>query len=255
MSPLGIDLGIVWPALMAGLLVTATHAPLGAQVLRRGIVFIDLAVAQMAGLGVVLADWLGFEPHGAAVQIAALGAALAGALLLDWTERRWPEVQEAVIGVSFIVAANVAILLLAANARGAEHLKDLLAGQILWVNAASLPRVALAYAVILAIWFLLGERIGRTGFYLLFACAVTVSVQLVGLYLVFTTLIVPALATRNFARGRLAASYALGALGYAAGLGLSLLSDLPAGPLSVCAMTALGAVLFTFGPEAPAPRA
>jgi zinc/manganese transport system permease protein len=107
----------------------------------------------------------------------------------------------------------------------------------------------------LAIWFLLGERIGRTGFYLLFACAVTVSVQLVGLYLVFTTLIVPALATRNFARGRLAASYALGALGYAAGLGLSLLSDLPAGPLIVCAMTALGAVLFMFGPQAPAPRA
>jgi len=252
MSPLGIDLGIVWPALMAGLLVTATHAPLGAQVLRRGIVFIDLAVAQMAGLGVVLADWLGFEPHGAAVQVAALGAALAGALLLDWTERRWPEVQEAVIGVSFIVAANVAILLLAANSRGAEHLKDLLAGQILWVNAASLPWVALVYAAILAIWFLRGERIGRTGFYLLFACAVTVSVQLVGLSLVFTTLIVPALATRNFVRGRLAAGYALGAIGYAAGLGLSLLSDLPAGPLTVCAMTGLGVGLFTFGPGARA---
>jgi len=167
-------------------------------------------------------------------------------------ERRWPEVQEAVIGVSFIVAANVAILLLAANARGAEHLKDLLAGQILWVNAASLPWVALVYAAILAIWFLRGERIGRTGFYLLFACAVTVSVQLVGLYLVFTTLIVPALATRNFVRGRLAAGYALGAIGYAAGLGLSLLSDLPAGPLTVCAMTGLGVGLFTFGPGARA---
>jgi zinc/manganese transport system permease protein len=252
MNPVGVDLGIVWPALAAGLLVSATHAPLGIQVLRRGIVFIDLAVAQMAGLGVVLADWLGFEPHGAAVQVAALGAALAGALLLDWTERRWPEVQEALIGVSFIVSANVAILLLAANARGAEHLKDLLAGQILWVNAASLPWVALAYAVILAIWFLLGERIGRTGFYLLFACAVTVSVQLVGLYLVFTTLIVPALATRNTGRGRLAACYLLGALGYAAGLAWSLVSDLPAGPLIVCAMTALGILLFTFGPRARA---
>jgi zinc/manganese transport system permease protein len=251
-STLSIDLGIVWPALAAGLLVTATHAPLGIQVLRRGIVFIDLAVAQIAGLGVVLADWLGFEPHGAAVQVSALGAALAGALLLDWTERRWPEVQEAVIGVSFIVAANVAILLLAANARGAEHLKDLLAGQILWVHAAILPWVALAYAAILAIWLLLGERIGRTGFYLLFACAVTVSVQLVGLYLVFTTLIVPALATRNFVRGRLAASYVLGALGYAAGLSWSLVSDLPAGPLVVCAMTALGILLFTCGPRAPA---
>ena len=244
-----IDFGLLWPALAAGLLVTATHAPLGMQVLARGIVFIDLAVAQIAGLGVVLADWLGYEPHGAAVQAAALVAALAGALLLDWTERRWPEVQEAVIGVSFIVAANAAILLLAANPRGAEHLKDLLVGQVLWVSPASLAWVALAYAAILAAWFALGERLGRTGFYLLFACAVTVSVQLVGLYLVFTTLIVPALATRNFALGRLAACYVLGALGYAAGLGLSLLSDLPAGPLIVCAMTALGVVLFTFGPR------
>ena len=250
-----IDFGLLWPALAAGLLVTATHAPLGGQVLARGIVFIDLAVAQIAGLGVVLAGWVGFEPHGAAVQVAALSAALAGALLLDWTERRWPEVQEAVIGVSFIIAANAAILLLAANPHGAEHLKDLLVGQILWVAPASLAPVALVSAVILGLWLKLGTRLGRTGFYLLFACAVTVSVQLVGLYLVFTTLIVPALATRNFARGRLAASYVLGACGYAVGLGLSLLTDLPAGPLIVCAMTALGAVLFTFGPEARAPRA
>ena len=252
MSAFAIDLGIVWPALAAGLLVTATHAPMGIQVLSRGIVFIDLAVAQIAGLGVVLADWLGYEPHGAAVQVSALGAALAGALLLDWTERRWPEVQEAVIGVSFIVAANAAILLLAANPRGAEHLKDLLAGQVLWVNPAILPWVGLVSAAILAAWFGLGARLGRTGFYLLFACAVTVSVQLVGLYLVFATLIVPALATRNFARGRLAACYALGALGYAAGLAGSLASDLPAGPLVVCALAALGIALFTIGPGARA---
>ncbi len=252
MSALAIDLGLVWPALAAGLLVTATHAPLGTQVLARGIVFIDLAVAQIAGLGVVLADWLGFEPHGAAVQVAALSAALAGALLLDWTERRWPEVQEALIGVSFIVAANAAILLLAANPRGAEHLKDLLVGQILWVTPASLLPVAVVSAAILAAWLGIGARLGRTGFYLIFACAVTVSVQLVGLYLVFTTLIVPALATRNFSRGRLAACYVLSALGYAAGLAWSLASDLPAGPLVVCAMTGLGVLLFTFGPRARA---
>src|SRR5437763_11811045 len=186
-------LGIVLPALLAGLLVTATHVPLGIQVLKRGIVFIDLAVAQIAGLGVIVADWLGYEPHGAAVQAAALSAALAGALLLNWTEKLWPEVQEAVIGVTFIVAANAAILLLATNPRGAEHLKDLLIGQILWVNPAELPLVALVSAVILALWFGFGERAGRICFYLLFACAVTVAVQLVGVYLVFTTLIVPAL--------------------------------------------------------------
>ena len=236
--------GIVWPALIAGLLVTATHVPLGMQVLKRGIVFIDLAVAQIAGLGVIVADRLGFEPQGAAVQIAALIAALGGALLLNWTDKRWPEVQEAIIGVTFIVAANAAILLLASNPHGAENLKDLLVGQILWADPRRLAIVGIAYAVILGLWFGFGERLGRIGFYLLFACAVTASVQLVGVYLVFTTLIVPALATRGFARQRLAAGYALGALSYAVGLGLSLVSDLPPGPLIVCVMTALALLPF-----------
>jgi zinc/manganese transport system permease protein len=248
------ELGLLWPALAAGLLVAATHVPLGIQVLNRGIVFIDLAVAQIAGLGVVLADWLGFAPHGAGVQAAAFGAALAGAMVLGWTERRWPEVQEAIIGVSFVVAANAAILLLAANPGGAEHLKDLLVGQILWVDFASLKWVAFTYAAVLAAWFGLGGRLGRLGFYVLFACAVTVSVQLVGLYLVFATLIVPALATRNLVRWRLAACYVVGALGYAAGLALSLLRDLPTGPVIVCTMAALGAAVFVLAP-APARRA
>jgi zinc/manganese transport system permease protein len=244
---------ILWPALLAGLLVTATHVPLGMQVLKRGIVFIDLAVAQIAGLGVIIADRLGFEPQGAAVQVAALGAALGGALLLNWTDKRWPEVQEAVIGVSFIVAANAAILLLATNPHGAENLKDLLVGQILWADPARLALVALVYAAILGLWFGLGERLGRVGFYLLFACAVTASVQLVGVYLVFTTLIVPALATRRLARWRLAWCYLLGGLGYGAGLAISLVSDLPPGPLIVCAMTAFGLAFFLAAPRvAPA---
>jgi len=249
MNASALDFGIVWPAFLAGVLVTATHVPLGVQVLNRGIVFIDLAVAQIAGLGVIFADWLGFEPQGAAVQASALAAALGGALLLNWTERIWPEVQEAVIGVAFILAANGAILLLAANPHGSEHLKDLLIGQILWVNPGRLALAALVYAALLWIWFGFGRRIGRAGFYLLFACAVTLSVQLVGLYLVFTTLIVPGLATRRFVRWRIAASYALGALGYAAGLALSLASDLPAGPLIVCTLSGLGIALFALGPR------
>ena len=75
-----VSFSILWPAFVAGLLVTATHVPLGMQVLSRGIVFIDLAVAQIAGVGVILADFLGWEPTGTAVQIAALTAAIAGAL-------------------------------------------------------------------------------------------------------------------------------------------------------------------------------
>jgi zinc/manganese transport system permease protein len=154
--------------------------------------------------------------------------------------------------VSFIVAANAAILLLATNPHGAENLKDLLVGQILWADPARLGLVALLYAVILGAWFGFGERIGRAGFYLLFACAVTASVQLVGVYLVFTTLIVPALATRRLVTGRLAVCYLLGAIGYAVGLGISLFSDLPPGPLIVCAMSVMGFALFLIlRPRAP----
>jgi zinc/manganese transport system permease protein len=247
MSAAAIDWSLVWPALIAGLLITATHVPLGIQVLNRGIVFIDLAVAQIAGLGVIAADSLGFEPQGWGVQAAALSAALIGALLLTYTDKRWADVQEAIIGVTFVVAANMAILMLAANPHGAEHLKDLLIGQILWVNPQRLSLDAAIYAAILVIWIGFGQRIGRVGFYTLFACAVTMSVQLVGLYLVFTTLIVPALATRRFKRRRLLACYSLGAAGYATGLGLSLVSDLPPGPLIVCAMTALGVAVFVLG--------
>jgi zinc/manganese transport system permease protein len=235
-----VDLSILWPALLAGLLVTATHVPLGTQVLARGIVFIDLAIAQIAGCGVLLANQLGLEAEGLAVQIAALTAALLGALLLTWTERRWPDVQEAIIGVVFVLAATGGILLLASNVHGSEHLRDLLVGQILWVQPRQLLWTAVAYAAILALWFGASERLGRTGFYLLFACAVTVSVQLVGVYLVFATLIVPPLATRTLARRRLLAAWSVGIAGYAVGLLTSTAFDLPTGPVIVWMLAALG---------------
>ena len=245
MTLAAFEWSILLPALLAGLLVTATHVPLGAQVLARGIVFIDLAIAQIAGCGVLVAARLGFEPGGIGVQVAAFAAALAGALLLTWTERIWPEVQEAVIGVTFVLAATGGILLLATDAHGNEHLRDLLVGQILWVQPATLAWAAMLYAAILAVWFTRGERLGRVGFYALFALAVTVSVQLVGLYLVFATLIVPPLATRRMVRRRLAASYAIGAAGYAVGLAVSTATDLPSGPVIVWALCAVGLAWFS----------
>ena len=244
MTLAGFDLSILWPALVAGLLVTATHVPLGTQVLARGIVFIDLAIAQIAGCGVLLANRVGFEAEGVAVQVAALVAALAGAMLLTWTERIWPDVQEAVIGVVFVLAATGGILMLAGDVRGSEHLRDLLVGQILWAEPARLAWAAGVYAVVLALWFGIGERMGRVGFYALFAVAVTVSVQLVGLYLVFATLIVPPLATRRMARGRIAAAWAVGAAGYAVGLVVSTAFDLPSGPVIVWMLCVLGLVAY-----------
>src|SRR4051794_5985188 len=230
MNPGGIELSILLPAFLAGLIVLSTHVPMGQQVLRRGIVFIDLAIAQVAGLGVTIAGASGSDPHGWTVQLAACGAALIGALLLTWTEKKWPEVQEALIGVLFVAAACVELLLLANNPHGGEHLKDLLTGQILWVTPGSLWPIALFYAAALAIWFGFRSRLGQTGFYVLFALVVTQSVQLVGVYLVFASLIVPALAARRFVpKLRLWVGYGVGVAGYVAGLVLSSVMDLPTG--------------------------
>ena len=248
-----LDFSILLPAFAAGLLVTATHVPLGMQVLSRGIVFIDLAIAQIAGCGVLFADQLGFEAQGVAVQIAALAAALGGALLLTWTERAFADVQEAVIGVVFVLAASGSVLLLASNVHGGEHLRDLLVGQILWAEPSRLLWVGAIYAGVLALWFGLRERLGRVGFYALFAVTVTLSVQLVGLYLVFATLIVPPLATRQMTRLRLPAAWTLGALGYALGLLLSTSADLPSGPMIVWVLVALAIVVEVFKRTRAAP--
>ena len=239
------QLSILLPALIAGLLVVATHVPLGTVVLARGIVFIDIAIAQIAGAGVITADLLGFEAHGIAVQLAALSAAITGALFLTWTERRWPNYQEAIIGTVFVLAATLEIMLLAGNPHGGEYLKDLLVGQILWVGQSQLILVAVLTAIICSAWFGLGEkRLGRVGFYVLFGLAVTASVQLVGVYLVFASLIIPALATRDARSRRLLKAYAVGAAGFAGGLMVSLLTDLPTGAVIVWAM-ALAGMLFS----------
>jgi zinc/manganese transport system permease protein len=238
MNYAGLEWGILGPALIAGLLVLATHVPLGMQVLDRGIVFIDLAIAQIAGLGVIAADALGVPEAGVAVQAAAITAALLGAWLLTWTERRMPQQQEALIGVMFIVAASIGILMLAGNPHGGEHLKDLLVGQILWVGTRQLLWLAAISALLLlALWRGWIARLGRLGFYTAFAIAVTASVQLVGVYLVFSSLIIPALATRRIPPGRrIVMAYTLGAGGYALGLALSAVLDLPSGAVIVCTL-------------------
>ncbi len=242
-----LNLSILGPAFIAGLLVLATHVPMGQQVLARGIVFIDLAIAQIAGLGVIAADGMGWEPQGLAVQIAAVSAALLGALVLTFAEKRWPEVQEALIGVLFVLAACAGILLLANNPHGGEHLKDLLVGQILWVSYSQLLPVALLTAVILALWFGARARLGRIGFYAMFALAVTASVQLVGVYLVFASLIIPALASRFHPAGRqLIVGYSVGIAGYATGLSASALFDLPSGAVVVWALALIGSVAWAF---------
>lgn len=233
-----VEPGILLPAFAAGLLVLATHVPLGGEVLRRGIIFIDLAIAQIAGLGIVVAGVLGFAVGGWAMQASAMLAALVGALVLRGLERRAPQRLEALIGVSFVTAACAAIVLMSQDPHAGEHLKELLVGQILWTTWADLGPLALVTAAVLAAWFGLRLRHSPLGFYGLFAVTVTASVQVVGVYLVFASLIVPALA----AGGRLVRGYALGAAGYALGLLASALFDLPAGAAIVLGLVGVGSL-------------
>ena len=250
----GLELSILGPAMLAGILVLATHVPLGREVLARGIIFIDLAVAQISGLGVIAADRMDLHLGGFGVELAAGAAAVSGALILTWTERHFAEIQEALIGILFVLAATGGILLLADNPHGGDRLKDLLVGQILWVNASSLWPVALLYTGVLALWFGLRARLGRVGFYLLFAVTVTASVQLVGVFLVFASLIVPSVATRGRSDRRgLATAYLLGLAGYALGLVLSALFDLPTGALIVWSL-ALLAIIWMAVQQRSSPR-
>ncbi len=250
MSDFYADLNILYPAMLAGLIVLISHVPLGQQVLKRGIVFIDLAIAQVAGVGVVSAHYFGFDIHGWKTQAAAVGAALAGALLLTWTEKKRPEVQEALIGVMFVLASTAQILLLANDPNGGDDLKDLLAGQILWVSSTQLWRAAILTALFLAVWFPLRHRLGRIGFYALFAVMVTASVQLVGVYLVFTTLIVPAIATYRYAGNRpLWLGYCLAAVAYCTGLFMSAKFDLPSSALVVPVMIGFGIAVHLASPR------
>lgn len=222
---------IVLPAFAAGLLVLATHVPMGREVLRRGIVFLDLAIAQIAALGIVAAGALGLDEQlehtGYLQTVIAVGAALIGALGLYQLRHLAVRVQEAVIGTLFVLAATGVLLLLAADPHGGERLGEILSGQILWMQPRDLLPLSLATAVILLVWRYCAQ--GDRVFYALFAIAVTLSTQVVGVYLVFSSLILPSLAFDRQHVGSDWRPFSVGASGYALGLLLSARFDLPAG--------------------------
>ena len=253
MSSEWFDWSIIGPAFAAGLIVLSTHVPLGHEVLKRGIIFIDLAIAQIAGLGVIAAHSMDWEQDGFEVQLVAVSAALLAAVGLHWTEKRWPKEQEPLIGILFVLAATGGILLLAGNPHGSEHLKELLVGQILWSTWSSLLPIAALYALLLVFWFSMRERLGPLAFYVVFAIAVTASVQIVGIYLVFASLIIPALATQSMARQkRILVGYVIGAVSFLAGIVLSAVFDLPTGAIIVWTMAAVAlAVGFSYSKSKP----
>ena len=229
------DLSILLLPLAAGVLALLTHVPLGEQVLRRGIVFIDLAIAQVAALGVLVASSL--IDDAALAWLAGTGAALCGAVLVAWLSHRWPARREALIGLVYVAGAVLALLWVSADPRGGQKLSAMLSGDVLWVDAMRLLPLAVATLPFLVLhqW---KPRLWARGrvFYPCFAVLVSLSVPLLGLYLVFATLIVPALVFGGGTRTAAARAIGFGIAAYAAGLLASLWWDLPSGPCIVLAL-------------------
>lgn len=222
---------VLLPAFAAGILVLSTHVVLGQQVLKRGIIFIDLAIAQVAALG-SLSVHLIPEIHHLPFASWWLPAffALAAAWLIAVIERHFSGELEAMIGCFYVLAAAFSMLILAGDPHGGELLKRLLSGQILWVDW---PQLLLPSSLSVLVLGLLAWRpsllLGRS-FYLLFALVITASVNLVGVYLVFSSLILPALAVNGWqSRHALIGAYLVGLAGYFLGLWGSAIFDLPAG--------------------------
>ena len=228
---------IVGPALVAGLMIALTHAPLGIEVLRRGIIFIDLAVAQIAGLGLVVGNMFIHDPFPWLVQFIALVCAIAAGLFFRKVEKAMPERQEAIIGCAFVLAASLALLLLADHPHGGEEVKHLLSGQMLFVTWTDVLKHAPIYALILLVWFSRPTVRSNIGFYLLFALAITSSVQLVGVYVVFASLILPALAAVGVKQPHVTA-WLCGVAAVLSGIAFAVAFDMPAGPIIILSYTA-----------------
>lgn len=248
----------LWPAFATGLVLAGIHAWLGLHVLARGVIFIDLALAQVAALGAAVATLAGHPSQGDAAYFYSLAFALGGAALLTFmraVRQRVP--QEALIGVVYVVAAAAAVLVLDRSPEGAERVKGLLVGNILAVGPAEVRTLAVLYAAIgLGHWLFrrpflaLSQGLVPPGpaaaawdfaFYASFAVVVTSSVRVAGVLLVFSYLVVPAvvaaLATDGIGR-RLAVGWAVGAGATVAGLAASLAWDLPTGASVVATLGA-----------------
>lgn len=253
MEQVGTITGILMPAFIAGLIVLSTHVPLGKEVLKRGIVFFDLAIAQVAALGVLVAESLGVDALMGAerpwlVNVVAMLAAVVGASALFLVRNASSRTQEALIGVVFMLASTGSLMLLASDPHGGERLQAMLTGQILWVDTDVLVLACILSLLLLVFWFGFPSARSGFGFYPIFAVAVTLSTQLVGVYLVFASLILPALATLGRSSSLLAA-YGVGVAGYLLGLCASGVWDLPSGALIAWVMALVALVYHLASPR------
>ncbi|QQR72032.1 MAG: metal ABC transporter permease [Holophagales bacterium] len=244
---------LLLPAFVASLILTGIHAYLGVHVVERGVIFVDLSLAQIAALGTTVAYLFGHDLHSLPAWLFSLGFTFLGAAVFAFTrphhDTRIP--QEAVIGIAYAVSAAVAILVMSKATAETEHLKEMLVGNILSVTWGELGKTAVLYALVGLFHYVFrrrfllismneaeAERLGWNVrfwdflFYVSFGFVVTSSVAIAGVLLVFCFLIVPSVTAMLFAERlgpRLAIGWTMGALVSAGGVAFSFVLDLPTG--------------------------
>ena len=257
---------LFWP-FVASLILTGIHAYLGVHVVERGVIFVDLALAQIAALGATIAILLGMDPHGRGAYFLSLGFTFFGAAIFSVARTRRGHIpQEAFIGIAYVVASATAILAMSKATGETEHLKDMLVGNILAVSRAEVVKTALLYGAIGLFHYFFRKkfllistnpaqaeasgmsiRLWDFLFYASFGFVVTSSVAIAGVLLVFCYLIVPSVGAMLFADKigrRLAIGWTMGTLVSALGVYFSVLLDLPTGATIVCTFGAVLTLMF-----------
>src|SRR5438874_3363810 len=242
---------------LASLILTGIHAYLGVHVVERGVIFVDLALAQIAALGATTAILIGMDPHGGGAYWLSLGFTFVGAGIFALARTRRGHIpQEAFIGIAYAVASAAAILAMSKATGETEHLKDMLVGNILSVSRHDVFKTAVLYGVIGVFHYIFRRRFLLIStdpeqaeaqgisirfwdflFYASFGFVVTSSVAIAGVLLVFCYLIVPSVGAMLFADRvgrRLAIGWRMGPLVSALGTYLSYYWDLPTGATIVC---------------------
>lgn len=245
----------------ACLILIGIHGYLGLHVLLRKVIFVDLALAQIAALGAVVALVEGHEPGSAASFAYSLGATVLGALVFSLTRARYEDSkvpQEALIGITYVIASAAAILVADRAPEGAEHIKELLAGTILWVTWPTVIKDLVIYAAVGLFHYVFRRRFIRISedpegafdagvrvrlwdflFYLSFGVIITLSVEIAGVLMVFSYLVAPAIIALGSSDRwgvRIALAWGVGFLASALGLIASYQADLPSGPAIVCTL-------------------
>jgi len=257
---------LLWP-FMASLILTGIHAYLGVHVVERGVIFVDLALAQIAALGATIAILIGMDPHGQGAYWLSLAFTFVGAAIFAFARTRRGHIpQEAFIGIAYAVASAAAILAMSKATGETEHLKDMLVGNILAVSRHEVAKTAILYGAVGLFHYIFrhkfllistnpaeAERRGMSIrfwdflFYASFGFVVTSSVAIAGVLLVFCYLIVPSVGAMLFAERvgrRLAIGWTMGTLVSALGVYFSVLWDLPTGATIVCTFGAVLVAMF-----------